>query len=519
MPPSPDAAPLSPRTPSYSSTKADSAHASFSTDSDGNTVAPPHPFLAYGRRVRSFSSTLKLNKARYLLTFVDNETAQEWWELMKKEYPDSIRESPQLFSFKSDKVPGRAWENPRFAHLRDKWTYRQLEEGEKDGPTGGKEKKGFLGRRPTLAKAPSMPTLRTIGEGTIDTPAKGTEVEDPFATKEDVVPNSVPRTMQFTGLSNVLDRIQSMMETTQTQISALAREQRDSAERLQRLQNTVEQNASQVKALMDQQQAGVLSTERMKSSIEQNTTHIRSLMERTDASSEETSSLQALVEETSTHVRTLAGNQAAHAQDTSSAISALAAQMSQLADHQHATNARAEQLANTLAQNTSHITTLLERPSPQPQPSQGIASAGGVAKLQSAIEANSTHLKTLIEGQKSSTKQFSKLHAALTTPSPPTEGKTERQKPAPDWEQVVKATREQQMQVAERLKEGQEALVERMERAMQQQAAQMREEREGFLRAVEALVAKGAAGECRHDVLPPPRKVNRKLVGYVYSRD
>ena len=50
-------------------------------------VGSPLPFLAYGRRRSSFISPFQINKARYVLSFADAETAQEWWTLMQSEYP------------------------------------------------------------------------------------------------------------------------------------------------------------------------------------------------------------------------------------------------------------------------------------------------------------------------------------------------------------------------------------------------------------------------------------------------
>ncbi|KAF2719532.1 hypothetical protein K431DRAFT_305129 [Polychaeton citri CBS 116435] len=77
-------------------------------------------FFAYARRTdhNTFS--------RYMLTFADRDTAEDWWKLVQTEYPDSVRSNPQLFSFTGDGRPSQIWENKKFDHLKTKWLYTQF---------------------------------------------------------------------------------------------------------------------------------------------------------------------------------------------------------------------------------------------------------------------------------------------------------------------------------------------------------------------------------------------------------
>ncbi|KAK8203393.1 hypothetical protein M8818_005284 [Zalaria obscura] len=544
MPPSaPDAeatSPTIPRTPSHGSARADSAHdaqsqttatspsprsskkTTFALDNagagtgTGNATGPPQPFLAYARRIRSFSSSLKLNKTRYLLSFADDRAAQEWWELMKEEYPDTTRESPQLFAFRGDKVPARAWENPRFAGLKGRWGWKVLEDGEKeardrdggadggDGEREGKRGRRGLLRRPTLGKTPSMPALRTIGEttgGGLQGLGERQELEDPFVTPvpaEASISSVKAHDGRFEDLTNALDRVQRMLEQTSDQLQNLMREHRASVESVDELRHQVQQNAYHIASLTERHEAGAVSTKNMRSSIELNATHIKTTMDRQDAGF---TSLQKLIEETAGSVKDLSDTQKARDEGLGrlqDIVQEIAGHIGALVKTQQSSEDRVASTHKALEQNTAYIKAIAEKPQPQAQ--GGVASAGSTQKMQAAMEQNSTHLKGIADAQKVGNKQMNKINAAL-------------EKQAHGQDEAVRQIKS--------FGETQNKLTEQVVDALERQREASARQQESFEKAVKGMMEmmeRQPKVECTHDVMPPPRKVGRKLVGYVYSR-
>ena len=209
---------------------------------DSLVSSPTLPFLAYGRRRSSFISPFQINKARYILSFADAETAQEWWTLMQSEYPDTLRESPNLFSFKSDRTPIKAWGNPKFAHLSDKWSYRQTD-GKDDKVTSQQQVSSH--RRISSARTPLMPT---VSEGHVFGGFEKLErLEDPFTP-------AGGSNMEFAQLNLASDHIQKSVSQSTLQLDALLEGQQASARGFQKLSTTIERMTQQMEALARRQQ-------------------------------------------------------------------------------------------------------------------------------------------------------------------------------------------------------------------------------------------------------------------------
>ncbi|KAI4759866.1 hypothetical protein E4T44_14682, partial [Aureobasidium sp. EXF-8845] len=209
---------------------------------DSLVGSPTLPFLAYGRRRSSFISPFQINKARYLLSFADAETAHEWWTLMQSEYPDTLRESPNLFSFKSDRTPIKAWGNPKFAHLSDKWSYRQTD-GKDDKVSHQQQVSSH--RRVSSTRTPLMPTLN---EGHVFGALERLErLEDPFTP-------AGASNVEFAQLNLASDHIQKSVSQSTIQLDALLEGQQASARGFQKLSGTIERMTQQMEALARRQQ-------------------------------------------------------------------------------------------------------------------------------------------------------------------------------------------------------------------------------------------------------------------------
>ncbi|TKX24414.1 hypothetical protein C1H76_3361 [Elsinoe australis] len=508
---------------------------SFLTTSDGDTVAPIHPFLAYARRVRSFSSPLKLNRARYLLTFVDAEVAQEWWKLMQEEFPDSVRESSQLFSFKSDRVPARAWDNPRFAHLKDKWTYRQLDDKENQNHTGDEPPTlKRVGKRGSLMRMLSTPSLGTIGEGP---QAKGVMYNSPPRIEDDpfVVPTP-PRTTEnaidVLELNRTLDRMQMMMNQTNMRIDALAERQQMYAESFDRLQQALESTMMQMQSWTTQYTAGGISTKNMRSAIETNASHVKTVLERqandTDRMEkmhdrigkmdDTVSKLDDRMEDGFRRLDGLAETQRVsllEIQDTKSATKQTAERVQTMLERQHAGDEKLDAIMSSLDQT--------KRP-PSSKSSTPTPSAGSIQRLQTAIEQQSTQLTGLISSQKASNKIVSKMQASIDRIPATDEATNKRIQDVQEARAKEEATSNQRIQdmQAAHAKEMKD-LRREMRKLMDTRLEKMQTaQNEHYDRMVKALASRPSQVnhivQCDHDVAPPPRKMNKELAGYWYKK-
>ncbi|KAF2156285.1 hypothetical protein K461DRAFT_275402 [Myriangium duriaei CBS 260.36] len=495
-----------PTPPSSDTVGSDTKRDQFSADDEeGDTLAPPHPFLAYARRVRSFTSPLKINRARYLLTFVDVETSQEWWTLMQQEYPDSVRESSQLFSFKSDRVPARAWENPRFGHLKDKWTFRQLDDKENQRPDKSAEKPPRMSRRGSLMRMLSTPSLGTIGE--ISQPpthqyhSPAHLPEDPFT--EPTPPRSIENSIDFGELNRMLERMQMMMNQTQLRIDVLAERQQMYVESLERLQTALEANSTHIQALATQHQVGAITTKNLRTAIEQNASHMRTILERQVHDVDREQQMENKMSACSQRVDEVMDMQRVghiELRDVKGTVGQTAGKVQTILDQQKAGDEKLDA-----------IMAALEKSPPskkQPERSSPTPSAGGIQRLQATIEQQSVQLAGLITAQKAGNKHTQKLATALDA-VPTSQDENMEQRLA-----ALQAAHEKEMKQLKR--DMTKVMNDKLEKLTAAQDAQFVAMREVVAKAVKKKPP--TVVQCDHDVAPPPRKMNKELLGYWYKR-
>ncbi|KAK6005091.1 hypothetical protein QM012_007870 [Aureobasidium pullulans] len=497
------------------------------------------PFLAYGRRRSSFISPFQINKARYLLSFADAETAQEWWTLMQSEYPDTLRESPNLFSFKSDRTPIKAWENPKFAHLRDKWSYRQTDG--KDDKTPYQQQVSSHRRVPS-ARTPLMPTL---SEGHV---FGGFErLEDPFTP-------AGASNMEFAQLNLASDHIQKSVSQSTLQLDALLEGQQASARGFQKLSATIERMTQQMEALARRQQDHEIVLRELTAAA---TAHnAASDVQYRHQQAAALQSLQSVIEETCSRVQELylkppptpgPNHEILHdLQEEVSQTSTLLRDLYNrpLPDNDPFQSEVLQKLQSQLLQNTKAIRALTDRPEPpsntetlkklHKEASQTTAILRGITDRLAATEAPNTDLQqlqkdtnkntillqSLSSNQESTTKQLSTLKSTLDTT-------------ISNQKLLTTQLKQTQASIAN-LSSIQDtkfsALEAKMDKQMQQMkksfSVQLDKQQEIFKGQLDEIlgavrgrnVVKSA--ECGHgEVLPPPKKIGRRIVGYVYEKE
>lgn len=332
---------------------------------------------------------------------------------MQSEYPDSVRESSQLFSFKSDRLPSRAWENPRFKHLREKWTYRQLDESENKAMQ--KEKDGTKTRKGSLSRTPSMPAVRE-GSSSPELVRDGSEgLDDPFTPQNDTERDRTG----LAQLSITSDRIHRSVSQTKSNMDALLEGQQANARGMQKVQTTMDEMMHQIDALDKRQQDHEEATTTMQSAIEQS------------------------------------------ASDSD-------------ADH--------------------------------------------LETLHAEVLENSTHLKTLLDSHKTAKKSIQKMQSTL-------DQQAASQKALAEKMEAIYAANVAIQASIKRMNDHQDARFEKLLLAFDRHTTRTHEVMASQQDALKATrndimgAIQDGASACNHDVVPPPRKVNRKLVGYVYSRE
>ncbi|KAK6438070.1 hypothetical protein LTR95_005732 [Oleoguttula sp. CCFEE 5521] len=100
---------------------------SSSTSALPNDHGDGNLFYAYAQKADD-------QRSRFLLTFASASVANEWWLLVQAHFSECTRPGPQLFSFKTDDLLGKAWKHADFAHLKSKWMYIQFNDA---GNVGG----------------------------------------------------------------------------------------------------------------------------------------------------------------------------------------------------------------------------------------------------------------------------------------------------------------------------------------------------------------------------------------------
>ncbi|KAG9557803.1 hypothetical protein KCU71_g10643, partial [Aureobasidium melanogenum] len=521
---------------------------------DSLVGSPTLPYLAYGRRRSSFISPFQINKARYLLSFADAETAQEWWTLMQSEYPDTLRESPNLFSFKNDRTPIKAWENPKFAHLRDKWSYRQTDG--KDDKTSHQQLVSSH-RRVSSARTPLMPTL---SEGHV---FGGFErLEDPFTP-------AGASNMEFAQLNLASDHIQKSVSQSTLQLDALLEGQQASARGFQKLSATIERMTLQMEALARRQQDHEIVLRELTAAATAN--NAASDVQYRHQQAAALQSLQSVIEETCSRVQELylkppptpgPNHEILHElQEEVSQTSTLLRDLYNrpLPDNDHSQSESFQKLQKQLLQNTKAIRALTDRPEPasntetlkklHKEASQTTAILRGITDRLAATEApapiaapntdllnqlqkdmtkNTTLLhQTIASNQETSSKQLSTLKSTLDTTISNQKLLTIQLKQTHTLAETTQAS-------ITHLSSAQDtrftALEAKMDKQMQQMkknfSAQLDKQQEVFKGQLDEILGavRGRnmvrSAECGHgEVLPPPKKIGRRVIGYVYEKE
>ncbi|KAH0390456.1 hypothetical protein KCU89_g15574, partial [Aureobasidium melanogenum] len=360
--------------------------------------------------------------------------AQEWWTLMQSEYPDTLRESPNLFSFKNDRTPIKAWENPKLAHLRDKWSYRQTDG--KDDKTSHQQLVSSH-RRVSSARTPLMPTL---SEGHV---FGGFErLEDPFTP-------AGASNIEFGQLNLASDHIQKSVSQSTLQLDALLEGQQASARGFQKLSATIERMTQQMEALARRQQDHEIVLRELTAAATAN--NAASDVQYRHQQAAALQSLQSVIEETCSRVQELylkppptpgPNHEILHdLQEEVSQTSTLLRDLYNrpLPDNDPSQSEALDKLQKQLLQNTKAIRALTDRPEPasntetlkklHKEASQTTAILRGITdrlvatespaltapntdllqKLQKDMTKNATLLQTIASNQEASGKQLSTL--------------------------------------------------------------------------------------------------------------
>ena len=391
--------------------------------------------LASARHIRSTSSPFLLPKARYVLTFASASIAREWWTLIQIEYPETVRESPQLFAFQSEGIPVRASESGKFAHLRNKWTFRQLDDWDKENHVGvGRSigKRGGAGAggaslSMSAARSPLMPIVRHSSPSPeLVRDAEG-GLEDPFTPRGG-------RAGQEAGLA-------------QLGITS------------ERIHKTVSKTCSSMSLLLDGQQASAKGMQKMQAAMERVTLQMDGLALRQQEQDEVMSRMQSAIGQSASEIYALC--------------------------------------------KTSHEDTPRTR---------------DLRTLQRQMSHNSTQLDTLLENQKTEKKSLQKMQAAL-------DHQEGCQRLLAEGLQAIQTANIQNQLLFTSMIDGQNVRLEKPLTAFEKHTAETRRamiaQRKDFDLTKKDIIAavRDTIPSCEHEVIPPPRKVNRRLVGYVYSRN
>jgi hypothetical protein len=536
---------------------------------DSLVGSPTLPFLAYGRRRSSFISPFQINKARYLLSFADAETAHEWWTLMQSEYPDTLRESPNLFSFKSDRTPIKAWGNPKFAHLSDKWSYRQTD-GKDDKVSHQQQVSSH--RRVSSTRTPLMPTLN---EGHVFGALERLErLEDPFTP-------AGTSNVEFAQLNLASDHIQKSVSQSTIQLDALLEGQQASARGFQKLSGTIERMTQQMEALARRQQDHEIVLRELTAAATAN--NAASDVQYRHQQAAALQSLQSVIEETCSRVQELYLKPPPTPGPNHEILHELQEEVSQTAtllkdlynrplpENDTAQTETLQKLQKQLLQNTKAIRALSDRPEPgsntetlqklQKEASQTTAILRGITdrltaaatttsaptpaphtdllhQLQKDITTNTTLLQTLSSEQKTTKKHIAGLHSTLDTTTTTQKALSTQLK---HLHTLAESTQTSVIHLSSTQDTKFAAYEAKMEKQMQQMkkhmSLQMEKQQEVFKGQLEKQqdVFKGQLdeilgavrgrnvvknAECGHgEVLPPPKKIGRKIVGYVYEKE
>lgn len=201
------------------------------------------------------------NSPPYILTFASAAICSQWWAIVRTEYPDSARPSPQLFVLKSEDME-HIQDEPKLLNLRHKWFCTS-----QDSPTS----------------VSAIIPLQTTNGLPIAAP------HHPVVEK--------PATSAIDRLTETLERLASVVETNADQIHALSVAQ---SAGLQAMQEINESNSTQIKAIADSQI-------KLQGLVDQNASHYIAL---SNTSFQTQEKIKEIMKSTATQVQSLSKNQA-----------------------------------------------------------------------------------------------------------------------------------------------------------------------------------------------------------------
>ncbi|KAF2249651.1 hypothetical protein BU26DRAFT_454925 [Trematosphaeria pertusa] len=196
----------------------------------------------------------------YILTFASAAICEQWWALVRREYPESTRVGPQLFILKGDDMQEQIQDNPKFYDLRNKWFYTPS-----DGSSSG-----------------VIPLQDYRGH--------------PITAPPALAPTEEKGTFDMATLSETLDKMNAMITENTNQIRALSVAQ---SEGLQRMQDINESNSTQINALADGQA-------KLQSIIDQNASHYIALSNSSFTNQEQ---VKTVLQSNAEQIQNLAGGQ------------------------------------------------------------------------------------------------------------------------------------------------------------------------------------------------------------------
>lgn len=514
------------RTPTSDDTLAEKgSHLSLDAPSHADAGPAAQPFLACARRVRSFTSPMKNDKARYFLSFSSERVAQEWWQLMQREYPDARKDSRQMYSFKSERVPARAWDNPAFAHLKDKWTYRIVEDNSAL-QTPAPEKNANLpkkpGKRVSLMRMLSTPSLGSIGEDRstrIRNDVSQEAHDDPFIGASR--PSFDPAELNAT-----LDRMLMMMNQTQLRIDVLTERQQAHVKSMERLQTALEANTVQIQALTSNLQVEAASGKNLRAALDTNAGHVRTILERHAHDDVRHARVEASLQRLDTRLDGMLLTQAASHSAARDTMDGLSDKLQKVLETQSHTG------LGISAELLSSLDTRIDSPMVAQQVDQV-----GLSDLQAVIQDQAQQIAALADSLTTATSQHSQEMLQLRDLQQSHFEKQSQQIEASQDKTAATGT-EKHVHFAEPeedvwkerledLKESHEQHMADMQQAMfgvmTEQLSQMQAAHKVDMDLLMAAITNKGNGnnqpviKCNHNVAPPPRKMNREMIGYWYK--
>ncbi|KAF2231076.1 hypothetical protein EV356DRAFT_519178 [Viridothelium virens] len=214
-------------------------------------------FYAYARRTEHPTGS------RYILVFDTVETCDEWWKLIQREYPSQCqRTATQFFSFTGDAFPYKPSTNKKFEHLKSKWFYCQIGDASSTSGRGVDILPLQDGRGFPLAGANLQPV------------SAGTSVGKRLSMGRDSVADE-DQEQEVYAYEEGLKRMEEALESTATQMCALAEGQKLGQEALQTFVDRQMAGEEHVSMLAERIETQSTLQERLLKTLEQSVEQVR----------------------------------------------------------------------------------------------------------------------------------------------------------------------------------------------------------------------------------------------------